>query len=248
MLLLDQVAVVTGATRGIGRAIALLLARHGCDIALNYLSRREDANAVAAEIAALGRRSVAIQANVGKCLEADALIDKAVARFGHVDILVNNAGITSDNLLLTMASGAIEQVIATNLLGTMYCTRAAARHMLPRRRGRIINISSVAATQPGRGQSNYAAAKGGVEAFTRAMAVELAPKNILVNAIAPGVVCTEMSERVRKLGEQEIMARLLVKRYGEPGDVARAVLYLVDPESSYITGQILQVNGGLKLG
>jgi 3-oxoacyl-[acyl-carrier protein] reductase len=247
VLLADQVALVTGGTRGIGREIALLFARQGCDVAVNYLSRRQEADSIVAEISALGRRALRVQANIADPTQVGGLVDEVIACFGRVDILVNNAGITSDNLLVSMTPDAIETVIATNLLGTMYCTRAVVRHMLPRKRGKVINISSVAATRPGRGQSNYAAAKGGVEAFTRAVAVELAPKNILVNAVAPGVICTEMSERVRNLGEQEIMARLLLKRYGEPSDIARAVLYLADPENSYTTGEVLHVNGGLKM-
>ncbi|MGH8523569.1 MAG: SDR family oxidoreductase, partial [Gammaproteobacteria bacterium] len=152
-----------------------------------------------------------------------------------------------DNLLAVMSDEEIMQVITTNLLSALYCTRAATHTMMRKRYGRIINISSSAATKPGRGQSNYAAAKGGLEAFTRAMAVELAPRNILVNAVAPGVIDTDMSREIMAVAEDEIFARLLVKRAGKPEEIARLVRFLAVPENAYLTGQVFLLDGGLKM-
>jgi 3-oxoacyl-[acyl-carrier protein] reductase len=170
-----------------------------------------------------------------------------VDKFGRIDILINNAGITRDNLLATMEPDDITAVINTNLLGVIFPTKAVVMQMVRQRYGRIVNISSSAASKPGKGQSNYAAAKGGVEAFTKAMAVELAPRNILVNALAPGVVVTDMSEQIRTIGEEEIKARLLLKRYATAAEVADLVRWLASPDNQYMTGEILHLNGGLKM-
>lgn len=245
--LTNQVALVTGGSRGIGRAVAVRLAQSGCHIALNFRSAQSEAEQVAEEIAALGREVVLLPGDLLEPGTPDALVSEVQKRFGRLDILVNNAGITCDNLLVSLSVDDIRRVIDTNLIAPMLCTRAAAMMMMRQRCGRVVNISSSAATKPGRGQSNYAAAKGGLEAFTKAMAVELAPRGILVNAVAPGVTRTAMSQRVRDLGEEEIMARLLIKRYAEAEEIAEAVAFLVSPRNLYITGETIHINGGLKM-
>ncbi|MES2263790.1 MAG: 3-oxoacyl-ACP reductase family protein [Pseudomonadota bacterium] len=247
MTLKDQVALVTGASRGIGREIAVLLAQNGCDIAINYRGDEAGALETAAAVERHGCKAMLVQADVSSFEQCTNMSDAVAERFGRIDILVNNAGITRDKLLVSMEPDDIEAVIRTNLLGVIYPTRAVAMHMVRQRRGRIVNLSSSAASKPGKGQSNYAAAKGGVEAFTRAMAVELAARNVLVNAVAPGVVMTDMSEQIRELGDDEIKARLLLKRYAHPREVAELVLYLASPANQYMTGEVLHLDGGLKM-
>lgn len=243
----DQIALVTGASRGIGRAIAVQLAQQGCHIVINYRSDEAGALQTAADVKALGREALLVPADVSNYVACEQLAAAAVDKFGRIDILVNNAGITRDNLLVSMEPDDIAAVINTNLLGVMFPTKAVAMQMMRQRYGRIVNVSSSAASKPGKGQSNYAAAKGGVEAFTKAMAVELAPRNILVNAVAPGVIVTEMSEQIRELGEDEIKARLLLKRYAEASEVADLVRWLASPDNQYMTGEILHLDGGLKM-
>ncbi|HSC79090.1 MAG TPA: 3-oxoacyl-ACP reductase FabG [Chitinolyticbacter sp.] len=245
--LAGQVAFVTGASRGIGRAIALRFALEGADIALHYRSDDSVAEAVADDIRALGRTVRCYRADLTAPDAPEQLLTAFEQDFERLDILVNNAGVTRDNLLLAMSDEELDTVLQTNLIAPMRLTRAFAMQMMRRRYGRIVNISSSAASKPGRGQSNYAAAKGGLEAFTKALAVELAPRGVLVNAVAPGVIATEMSERVRELGEEEIFSRLLLKRYAEPTEVADAVLYLASPANRYVTGEILHLDGGLKM-
>ncbi|HEY0846484.1 MAG TPA: 3-oxoacyl-ACP reductase family protein [Noviherbaspirillum sp.] len=247
MTLENQVALVTGASRGIGREIARIFAEQGADVAINYRGDEAAARETAAAVEQWGRRALLIRADVSDPAQADAMVAGVLESFGRIDILVNNAGITRDNLLASMEPDDIEAVIRTNLLGVIYPTQAVTRPMMRQRSGRIVNISSSAASKPGRGQSNYAAAKGGVEAFTKAMAVELAPRNVLVNAVAPGVIVTDMSEQIRRHGEDEIMSRLLLKRYAEPREVAEAVLFLASPTNRYLTGEILHLDGGLKM-
>jgi 3-oxoacyl-[acyl-carrier protein] reductase len=245
--LIDQVALITGASRGIGREIALLFAEQGCDVAINYRGDEAGALETAAAVEQLGRKAMLVQADVSVFAQCSTMVDAVVERFGKLDILVNNAGITRDNLLVSMDPDDIEAVIRTNLLGVIYPTKAVAMQMVRQRRGRIVNMSSSAASKPGKGQCNYAAAKGGVESFTRAMAVELAARNVLVNAVAPGVIMTEMSEQIRELGDDEIKARLLLKRYAHPREVAELVLHLASPANQYMTGEVLHLNGGLKM-
>lgn len=247
MKLLDQVALITGASRGIGREIALLFAEQGCDVAINYRSDQAGAQETAVAVEKFGRKAMLVQADVADLEQSTRMVDSVVEKFGKVDILVNNAGITHDNLLMNLDAEDIEAVIRVNLLGVIYPTKAVAMQMLRQRRGHIVNMSSSAAGKPGRGQSNYAAAKGGVESFTRAMAVELAARNILVNAVAPGVIITDMSAQIRKHGEDEIKARLLLKRYAEPREVAEVVLFLASPSNLYMTGEVLHLDGGLKM-
>lgn len=247
MKLQRQIALITGASRGIGRETARLFAEHGCDVAINYLNDEAAARESAVAVEQAGGSATIIQADVADPQQAGRLVDSVIAQFGQIDILVNNAGITRDNLLVGMEYTDIESVIRTNLLGVIYPTQAVAIQMMRQRSGRIVNISSSAASKPGRGQSNYAAAKGGVEAFTKAMAVELAPRNILVNAVAPGVTKTGMSAQVRQHGDDEIMSRLLLKRYAEPREVAEAIWFLASPGNLYLTGEVLHLDGGLKM-
>ncbi|RTL33692.1 MAG: 3-oxoacyl-ACP reductase FabG [Rhodocyclaceae bacterium] len=245
--LAGQIALVTGASRGIGRAIALRLAAEGAHVALHYRRDPALAEGLAAEIRADGGQASLYRADLAGPEGVEALAEAFGRDFEHLHILVNNAGITRDKLLLMMDDEDLQHVVATNLLAPMRMLRAFAGLMLRQRYGRIVNISSSAASKPGRGQSNYAAAKGGLEAFTKAMAVELAPKGILVNAVAPGVIETEMSAQIRALGEGEILSRLLLKRYATPVEVADAVLYLASPRNRYVTGEILHLDGGLKM-
>lgn len=247
MKLLDQVAIITGASRGIGREIAVLFAEQGCNVAINYRGDEAGAMDTAAAVERLGRKAMLVKADVASFEQCTNMVDAVIERFGKVDILVNNAGITRDNLLVSMEADDIEAVIRTNLLGVIFPTKAVAMHMVRQRSGRIVNMSSSAASRPGKGQCNYAAAKGGVESFTRAMAVELAARNVLVNAVAPGVIMTDMSEQIRELGDDEIKARLLLKRYAHPREVADLVLHLVSPANQYMTGEVLHLNGGLKM-
>ncbi|MGW1373984.1 3-oxoacyl-ACP reductase family protein [Streptomyces sp. NPDC002446] len=242
-----QVALVTGGSRGIGRAIAVRLARAGCDIALNYRSSTREAEQAAEEIAGLGRRVELFQGDISDPDVPQRIVSGVRGSFGRLDVLVNNAGIIRDELLVNQSLKDIEEVLATNLTGPMLTVQAAAPLMLRRRYGRIVNISSSAASKPGRGQSNYAAAKGGLEAFTKAMAVELASRGILVNAVAPGVINTAMTDALRSHGQDEIMRRLLVKSYAEPETIADAVAYLASPRNTYTTGEVLHVDGGLKM-
>ncbi|WP_411130080.1 3-oxoacyl-ACP reductase family protein [Streptomyces sp. x-19] len=242
-----QVALVTGGSRGIGRAIAVKLAEEGCDIALNYRSATAEAEQVAEQIAKLGRRVELFQGDLSDPEVPHTVVSGVRASFGRIDVLVNNAGITRDELLVNQSLADIEDVLRTNLVAPMLTVQAVAPAMLRQRYGRIVNVSSSAASKPGRGQSNYAAAKGGLESFTKAMAVELASRHILVNAVAPGVINTDMTDTIRAHGEEEIMSRLLLKKYAEPETIADAVTYLASPRNTYTTGEVLHVDGGLKM-
>ena len=243
-----KVAVVTGASRGIGAEIAKTFAREGARVVVNYARNADSAADIVRGIEAAGGEAAMHRADVSKSEAVDAMIEKILEKFGALDILVNNAGVTHDNLLAVMSDEEWDDVMRVNVGGTFRLCRAVARPMMARKRGRIINLSSVAATKGGRGQSNYAASKGAIEAFTRSLAVELAPKGITVNAIAPGVIVTDMSAFVREVASDEILARILLKRFGTPEDVARAAVFLASDDASYITGVTLAVDGGFKMG
>ncbi len=241
-----MIALVTGASRGIGRAIAeRLAADYGAKLMLTYRSRAEDAEAAAAACVEAGGEAAVHQADVSTPDGAAGAVAACIERFEGLDVVVNNAGVTADKLALMMEDDDWHRVLRTNLDGTFYTARAAAKHMLRKRHGRIINLSSISAKRPNKGQANYAASKGGVEAFTRALAVELAPKKITVNAVAPGIIETEMSQRIRDAADKELKKAIPMRRYGQPADIAGIVAFLAGPDAAYITGQIIGVDGGL---
>lgn len=242
----QKIAVVTGGSRGIGKSIVLALAGAGYQVAFSYVRDEASAAALQAQVEGLGRECLAVQCDVKDAQSIQAFFERVEQRFERIDLLVNNAGITRDGLLATQSLNDITEVIQTNLIGTLLCCQQVLPCMMRQRSGCIVNLSSVAAQKPGRGQSNYAAAKGGVEALTRALAVELAPRNIRVNAVAPGIVSTDMSEALVGAHEQEIQSRLLIKRFARPEEIADAVLYLAE-RGLYVTGEVLSVNGGLKM-
>ncbi|MCX7081480.1 MAG: 3-oxoacyl-ACP reductase FabG [Pseudomonas sp.] len=241
-----KIAVVTGGSRGIGKAIVLALAGAGYQIAFSYVRDEEAAMALRAEVEAMGRECLASHCDVKDGNSIKGFFERVEQQFERIDLLVNNAGITRDGLLATLSINDITEVIQTNLIGTLLCCQQVVPGMMRQRSGCIINLSSVAAQKPGKGQSNYAAAKGGVEALTRALAVELAPRNIRVNAVAPGIVNTDMTAALLGAHEQEVQSRLLIKRFAEPQEIAEAVLYIAE-RGHYLTGEVLSVNGGLKM-
>ena len=242
----QKIAVVTGGSRGIGKSIVLALAGAGYQVAFSYVRDEASAAALQAQVEGLGRECLAVRCDVKDAPSIQAFFERVEQRFERIDLLVNNAGITRDGLLATQSLSDITEVIQTNLVGTLLCCQQVLPCMMRQRSGCIVNLSSVAAQKPGKGQSNYAAAKGGVEALTRALAVELAPRNIRVNAVAPGIVSTDMSQALVGAHEQEIQSRLLIKRFARPEEIADAVLYLAE-RGLYVTGEVLSVNGGLKM-
>lgn len=243
----DQVVLVTGGSGGIGRATALRFAREGATVVVHYSASAAAAESVVREIADANGRAEVHRADVRDSAAVRNMVDHVVQQHGRVDVLVNNAGITRDALTPMMDDAEWDDVLAVNAGGAFRVARAVARPMMLRRRGRILNVSSVAGAKGGRGQANYAASKGALEAFTRALAVELAPKGILVNAVAPGVIVTEMSRRIREEGEKEALSKIALKRYGTPEDVAGLLAFLASDDAAYITGAVIPVDGGFKM-
>jgi len=246
MRLKEKIALVTGASRGIGKAIALHLAEEGAQIIINYAKNSEKAKEVVAAVESSGGKALAMQADVSCWQEVEKMVDSIYEKFGRIDILVNNAGVNRDELLISMEKEDWDAVINTNLGGLFHCTKAVAKYMMIQKNGRIINMSSVAGERGGRGQSNYAASKGGVNAFTRSVAMELAPKKVTVNAIAPGVIETEMSSTVIRRAKDFILNSVALKRLGQPEEIAKVVAFLASDDSSYITGEVIRVDGGFK--
>ncbi len=246
-MLENKVALVTGAGRGIGREIALTLAEYGADVIVNYNGSEERAKAVAAEIGEKGRKAVVIKANVSDADEVAALFKQSLKEFGRVDILVNNAGITKDNLILKMSEQEYDAVVDINMKGAFLCMKQAAKLMLKQRSGRIINIASISGIIGNAGQVNYCAAKAGMIGMTKALARELGSRSVTVNAVAPGFIETEMTDVLPQQVKDGMLAQIPLKRAGQAKDVAEAVAFLASEGAAYITGQTLQVNGGMDM-
>ncbi|MEZ6046283.1 MAG: 3-oxoacyl-[acyl-carrier-protein] reductase [Planctomycetaceae bacterium] len=248
MKLSGRTAIVTGGSRGIGRAIVQALAKEGAKVAFVYHSNKEAADQLVSELELDQREVLAIQADAASSEEADRAVQEVLDKWGKVDILVNNAGIIKDGLLATMTPDQWQAVINTNLNSVYNFCHAVIRPMMSARYGRIINMSSVAAEFGNSGQANYAASKGGIEGFTRCLAGEIARRNITVNAVAPGFIETDMTVDVRNAAGDQIKKQIPCKRLGLPEDISHTVLFLAADESSYITGQSIKVDGGLTLG
>lgn len=240
-------ALITGASRGIGRDVALRLASEGASVALNYQSGGVEAVAVAKEIADAGGTAIVVQGSVGIAVEAESLIERTLSDLGGLDILVNNAGITRDNLVMRMSEEDWDAVLDTNLKGAFLCTKAAVRLMLRQRSGRIINMSSVVGISGNAGQANYSAAKAGLIGFTKTIAREVASRGITVNAVAPGFITTRMVEGLGEEVRAQILERIPLGRFGAPEEVAACVAFLASDDAAYITGQVVGIDGGLGL-
>lgn len=243
--LLDKVAIVTGGALGIGRATAALLAREGAKVVIVDLKQDACDEAAAAIAKEHGVDALGAAANVADWASVEAATKAVVDRFGKIDILVNNAGITKDNLLMRMSEAEWDAVLDVNLKGAFFFTKAVVRPMLRAHAGRIINIASVVGQEGNLGQSNYAASKGGLIAFTKACAKEFASRNILVNAIAPGFIHTRLTDVVSEEAKSRTLSRILLGRMGEPEEVAKVILFLASDDSTYVTGQCIGVNGGM---
>ena len=242
---MEKVAIITGSTRGIGKQIALTLAKEGYNIALNYRTENEELKTTKNEIEKLNVKCLAVKADVSNYDDCETLVKTVIEQFGQIDVLVNNAGITKDMLLMRMKKEDFEQVIDVNLVGTFNMTKNVVNYMLKARSGRIINISSVVGVSGNAGQSNYAASKAGIIGFTKSLAKELASRNILVNAVAPGFIQTSMTDILKDEVKNEIAKSIPLKRFGTSQDVANVVKFLASDESSYITGQVINVDGGM---
>lgn len=247
MLLENKIAVVTGASRGIGRSIALAMARQGAMVIVNYNGSKERAEAVVAEIEEKGGKAVAIQCDVSDFAQAKDFYAGIVKEYGRIDILVNNAGITRDNLIMKMSEEEFSDVVQTNLAGTFNGIKFVSRPMMKQRCGRIVNIASVSGVVGNMGQANYSASKAGVIGLTKATAKELAARNITVNAVAPGFITTEMTDKLSDTVREEACKTIPLGEFGKPEDVAEAVVFLASDNARYITGQILCVDGGIAM-
>lgn len=245
MNLTGKVALVTGASRGIGQATAIELAKAGADVVVNFIGNEAVAQETVEKIEALGRKAIKIKANVGDVDDVQAMVDEAIATFGHIDILVNNAGITRDGLLIRMKDSDWDEVLNINLKGVYLVTKAVAKLMVKQRAGRIINMTSVSGVTGNVGQANYAAAKAGVIGFTKTCAKELAARGITVNAVAPGFIETAMTDVLPEKIKEGIAATVPFGRMGQPEEIASVVTFLASDFASYITGQVLNVDGGM---
>ncbi|OLO40859.1 beta-ketoacyl-ACP reductase [Alkalihalophilus pseudofirmus] len=244
-MLNGKVALVTGASRGIGKAIALELAQNGAKVAVNYAGSKEKAEAVVNEITENGGEAFAIQADVAISEDVQAMIKEVISTYGSLDILVNNAGITRDTLVMRMKDEDWDAVINTNLKGVFNCAKAVTRQMMKQRSGRIINISSVVGVLGNAGQANYVAAKAGVIGLTKSLARELANRNITVNAVAPGFIETDMTDQLTDDIKASMLNQIPLAKLGQPQEIARVVRFLASEDSSYMTGQTLHVDGGM---
>ena len=245
-LLEGQTAIVTGASRGIGKAIAIFLAKEGAEVIINYSSSLENANKVVSEINSFGGKAYPLQADISNENSVNELIKTVLEKNNKIDVLVNNAGITKDGLLMRMKTDDWQKVLDLNLSGVFYCTRAVSRQMLKQKKGRIINITSVVGLMGNPGQANYSAAKAGVVGLTQSAAKEFASRGITVNAVAPGFISTDMT---KDLNSEAILSAIPLGRFGNPEDIAGVVRFLAaDPSAAYITGQTIQVDGGMVMG
>lgn len=245
MSLQGKFALVTGASRGIGRAIALALGKRGVNVAVNFAGSKERAEQVVHELKELGVEAFKVRANVADEADVKAMIKEVVKTFGRLDILVNNAGITRDNLLMRMSLDEFKEVIDTNLTGAFLCTKAVTRQMMKQRYGKIVNIASIVGVSGNPGQANYVAAKAGLIGLTKTTAKELASRNILVNAIAPGFIQTDMTDVLTDEQKDAILLQVPLEKLGEPEDIANVVCFLASDEAKYITGQTIHVDGGM---
>jgi 3-oxoacyl-[acyl-carrier protein] reductase len=245
VIMLDgKVALITGGARGIGREIALLFAKHGANIAICDVNP-EQSELTAKEIRDLGRECIAFKADVTSLTDVQTMTDKILDKLGKLDILINNAGITKDNLLLRMSEDDWDKVIAVNLKGCFVCTKVVSKVMLKQRFGKIVNVASIIGIMGNMGQANYAASKGGVIAFTKSVAKELAPRGIRVNAVAPGFIKTDMTAKLPEEIQKKMLSVIPLGRFGEAKDVAELSLFLSSESSSYLTGQVIQIDGGM---
>ena len=242
---MNKLALITGGTRGIGKQIALTFAKEGYDIAINYRTENDDLKNIKKEIEANNVKCFSVQGDVTKFEDCEKFVKQIVEEFGKIDVLVNNAGITRDTLLMRMKEEDFRQVIDTNLIGTFNVTKNVISYMMKAKNGRIINISSVVGISGNAGQTNYAASKAGIIGFTKSLAKEVASRNITVNAVAPGFVDTQMTAVLKDDIKEEIAKKIPLKRMGTPQDVANVVKFLASNDSSYITGQVIHVDGGM---
>lgn len=247
MLLEDKIAVVTGASRGIGRGVALALAREGAMVVVNYNGSKERADKVVAEIEKNGGKAVAIRCNVSDFEQAKEFFAGVVKEYGRIDVLVNNAGITKDNLLMKMSEEEFQDVIQTNLAGVFHGVKFVTRPMMKQRQGRIINMASVSGIMGNMGQANYSASKAGVIGLTKAAAKELSSRSITVNAVAPGFIATDMTDKLSETVREEACKTIPLGAFGTVEDVAEAVVFLASDKAKYITGQVLCVDGGIAM-
>ena len=247
MYLNGRVAVVTGSSRGIGRAVALALARQGADVVVNYSGREADAREVAGAITAMGRRALTLRADVAEPAQAAGLVEEAVKNFGRLDILVNNAGVTRDNLIPRIKEEDWDAVLSVNLKGAFNCIKSAIRPMLKAKWGRIINITSVVGITGNAGQANYCASKAGLIGLTKSAAKEFGSRSITVNAVAPGYIVSEMTESMPEEAKIKMLSGIPLGRPGKPEDIAALVVFLAGESASYITGQVITVDGGMTM-
>lgn len=245
MILKGKTALVTGGARGIGKAIAMKLGKLGANIVVNYSGSREASESVVKELKEMGVEAISVRADVSDYVQVENMIEETVKSFGSIDILINNAGITKDTLIMRMSENDFDKVIDINLKGTFNCIKAASKYMIKQRSGKIVNIASVVGIIGNAGQANYAASKAGIIGLTKSAARELAGRNINVNAVAPGFITTDMTGDLPDKIKNEYMDKIPLKRFGSPDDVANAVSFLCSDESVYITGQVINVDGGM---
>jgi len=241
----NRIVLVTGGSRGIGKSISHMFACNGDIVVVNYLSNEKAAKAVVSDIEKAGGEAIAIKADVSKINEVSEMVDKVIKRYGRIDVLVNNAGITKNGFLMLMEENNWDQVMDTNLKGVFVCCKTVSRYMIERKKGIIVNVASLSGITGLEGQTNYSAAKAGVIAFTKALAKELAPFGILVNAVAPGMIETEMVVDLSETSQKKLLDIIPLRRFGKPEEIASVVYFLASPGASYVTGEVIIASGGI---